>query len=222
VWKTFTARRETTKNGDMKKRRVAPPRFFLRLGTGLTLVAVSVLSAVVVLDTRGALRPVFFADQRILPGSEVGNSDVSIADLAENAALDPYFGLTNLESVEGLVANREIRPGELLRREDFVEPTVREDSVLTVSQTVGQPRWLAPGQVVQIWVAPPVSENSFSAPFVLSPEAVIARVSQDEGFAANGQESLVDIRVPSRDVPAMIHALANQYFVHLAPVAPMK
>jgi len=57
VWKTFTARRETTKNGDMKKRRVAPPRFFLRLGTGLTLVAVSVLSAVVVLDTRGALRP---------------------------------------------------------------------------------------------------------------------------------------------------------------------
>ena len=94
--------------------------------------------------------------------------------------------------------------------------------MLTVSQTVGQPQWLAPGQVVQIWVAPPVSENSFSAPFVLSPEAVIARVSQDEGFAANGRESLIDIRVPSRDVPAMIHALANEYFVHLAPVAPMK
>ena len=206
----------------MKKRRAVPPRSVLRLVTGLTLVVVSVLSAVVVIDSRAALRPVFFADQRILPGSEVGNSDVSIAEIAENSALGTYFGLGSIEAVEGLVANREIRPGELLRREDFVEPTVRQDSVLTVSQTVGQPQWLTRGQVVQIWVAPPVSENSFSAPFILSPEAVIARVSQDEGFAANGRESLVDIRVPSRDVPAMIHALANQYFVHLAPVAPMK
>ena len=206
----------------MKKRRAVPPRSVLRLVTGLTLVVVSVLAAVVVLDSRAALRPVFFADQRILPGSEVGNSDVSIAEIAENSALGTYFGLGSIEAVEGLVANREIRPGELLRREDFVEPTVRQDSVLTVSQTVGRPQWLATGQVVQIWVAPPVSENSFSAPFILSPEAVIARVSQDEGFAANGRESLVDIRVPSRDVPAMIHALANQYFVHLAPVAPVK
>ena len=206
----------------MKKRRAVPPRSVLRLATGLTLVVVSVFSAVVVLDSRAALRPVFFADQRILPGSEVGNSDVSIAEIAENSALDTYFGLGSLEAVDGLVVSREIRPGELLRREDFVEPTVRQDSVLTVSQTVGRPQWLATGQVVQIWVAPPVSENSFSAPFILSPEAVIARVSQDEGFAANGRESLVDIRVPSRDVPAMIHALANQYFVHLAPVAPMK
>jgi len=206
----------------MKKRRAVPPRSVLRLVTGLTLVVVSVLAAVVVLDSRAALRPVFFADQRILPGSEVGNSDVSIAEIAENSALGTYFGLESIEAVEGLVASREIRPGELLRREDFVEPTVRQDSVLTVSQTVGRPQWLATGQVVQIWVAPPVSENSFSAPFILSPEAVIARVSQDEGFAANGRESLVDIRVPSRDVPAMIHALANQYFVHLAPVAPTK
>lgn len=203
----------------MTKRPIVAPRQLFRISAGLSLVLVAVCATFVVVDSRGATRSVMIAEQELVPGSPVLNTDVTVVELAEDSTLNAYFSLQSLESVEGLVVNREIRAGELLRRDDFVEPSGRHDSVLTVSQSVGQPQWLARGQLVQVWVAPPVSENAFSAPFILSPEAVIARVSQDEGFAANGQESLVDLRVPTRDVPALIHALANRYFVHLAPLA---
>ena len=81
----------------------------------------------------------------------------------------------------------------------------------------GQPGWLAPGQRVSLWVAPPASENSFSAPFVLSRNVLIESVSQDEGFAADRTVRQVNLLVARKDIPGIIHALSNSYYLHLVP-----
>jgi hypothetical protein len=54
---------------------------------------------------------------------------------------------------------------------------------------------------------------------VLSPEVIIDRVAAEDGFAADNTVSLVDVRVPIRDLPGAIHAVANNYFVYLTPVS---
>ena len=68
-----------------------------------------------------------------------------------------------------------------------------------------------------LWVAPPASENSFSAPFVLSGNVVIESVMRDEGFAVDGSHSQVNILMSPQDVPGVVHALANRYFLYLVP-----
>lgn len=57
---------------------------------------------------------------------------------------------------------------------------MRDDSMITLTLSVGSPPWLAPGQRAQLWVAPPLSENAFSSPFLLSPEVIIDRVVSEE------------------------------------------
>ena len=68
-----------------------------------------------------------------------------------------------------------------------------------------------------LWVAPPASENSFSAPFVLSGNVLIESVNKDDGFAADGAFRQVNIVVAHQDVPGVVHALANKYFLYLVP-----
>ena len=52
---------------------------------------------------------------------------------------------------------------------------------------------------------------------MLSGNAVIESVSRDEGFASDGVLRQVSILVSSEDVPGVIHALANRYFLYLVP-----
>ncbi len=119
--------------------------------------------------------------------------------------------------MDGLVASRSIATSELMRALDFQEPSTLDDTVITIKLSIGSASWLHRGAAVEIWVAPPASENSFSAPFILSPEAVIDAIAVDEGFAADGASSRVDLRSPLRHAPDAIDALANGYFLHLTP-----
>ncbi len=192
----------------------------LRLVTGITLIAGSIVASYLVLDARGETRSVMVATGEMPAGAPVSAEDTTALAMPISAALEGYLTDQDWVEVSEMILVRKIEAGELLARRDFIEPTLRDDSVIAVSLQIGEPEWLQVGTLVEVWVAPPASENSFSAPFILSPEAVIERVSQEEGFAADGAASMVDIRVPVRDVPGLIHALANRYFLHLTPKAP--
>jgi len=204
----------------MMLKRPVVARTYLRLGLGLAVVASSVIAALVILDSRETTRSVVVFREDMMPGSTVLPDHIDVVQTVDDPVLGPCLSADGVSGLSGLVLRRTVTQGEMLQLGDFVEPTRRDDSVVALSLQIGQPDWLQPGGLVQLWVAPPAGENAFSGPFVLSPEGVIERVSQDEGFAADGSLSMVDIRLPTRDVPGVIHALANRYFLHLVPISP--
>lgn len=204
----------------MKTRNLRMTRSRSRISIGLLIVAGSVLAAHFAIDFQQGSRSVLVASEDLFEGSLVSKESIDVIELAENPALALYLGSEGLSATSELVLSRSVVAGEFFRREDFVEPSLRNDSVVSIPLHVGKPQWLEPGRIVQLWVAPPTEENLFSAPFVLSPEALISRVSYEEGFAADGVSSRVDVQVPNRHIPSLVHALANRYFIHLSPVSP--
>jgi len=192
-------------------------RQLLRVGIGAFLVVSSVAGAYVLLEGRSETQSVVIAEKDLMVGDTVSAEDISIAPVPRSEVLGVYLTHQEWGETEGLVLRRPISQGELFTRNDFREPTRSDDSIVTITLAIGTPAWLRTGSVVQLWVAPPASENSFSAPFILSPEVIIDQVALEEGFAADGASSRVDLRIPARDVPGVVHALANAYFLHLTP-----
>ena len=185
------------------------------------MVVGSIATTGFVLDAGGQLQKVAMVANPVSAGMALTAEDVVYIAVPA----DPMFaGLLTQDEVlsrSRLVAGRSLVEGSLLISQDLVEPTTRDDSVITLSLAIGNPPWMRPGNPAQLWVAAPLSESAFSSPFILSSEVVIDRVSTDDGFAADSRVSLVDVRVPVRDVPGAIHALANNYLVYLTPVAPV-
>lgn len=169
------------------------------------------------LEGRSETQSVVIAEKDLMVGDTVSTEDISIAPIPRTEVLGVYLTYQEWGETEGLVLKSPMSQGELFARNDFGEPTRSDDSIVTITLAIGTPAWLKAGRVVQLWVAPPASENTFSAPFVLSPEVIIDQVALEEGFAADGASSRVDLRIPARDVPGVVHALANAYFLHLTP-----
>jgi hypothetical protein len=52
---------------------------------------------------------------------------------------------------------------------------------------------------------------------VAGPRATITGVRVDEGFAADTTRVTVDLMVGRRELPALIHARANDYSIQVSP-----
>ena len=196
-----------------------PRRISWRLWAGVGLIGVSVAAMSWVLQSGSESRPVAVLGSSVAMGQKIGDSDLTWVEVPLSSAFDRFLSEPEWRGSSDLVAARLLEAGVFLTEDDVVEPTMRDDSMITLTLSVGSPPWLAPGQRAQLWVAPPLSENAFSSPFVLSPEVIIDRVAAEDGFAADNTVSLVDVRVPLRDLPGAIHAVANNYFVYLTPVS---
>ena len=173
------------------------------------------------LDAGGQVQQVAMVINSVSAGMPVTAEDVAYTAVPSDPTFDGLLTEVEVLSRSRLVAGRSLVEGSLLISQDLVEPTTRDDSVITLSLAIGNPPWLRPGNLAELWVAAPLSESAFSSPFVLSSEVVIDRVSTDDGFAADTRVSMVDVRVPARHVPGAIHALANSYFVYITPIAPL-
>ena len=192
-----------------------------RQASGIALVAGSIVAASLVLDARGATINVAVVSASVPPGAALTRDDVKFLPVPDESTFEGLLTDTEWKSLSGLITSRPLEEGTLLNSSDFIEPTSKDDSIITLALNVGKPPWLGPGTRAQLWVAAPFSENAYSSPFVLSPEVVIDRVAIDDGFAADVKSSLVDVRIPHRDVPGAIQALANNYFLYLTPIAPL-
>lgn len=184
---------------------------------GLLAVVVSVAGVVFVLDSEGRTETIALASSDLVAGALVDDIDVQYREIPISAGLGPSLTPGEFKALSGTVTNRALREGDILQTRDFSLPQNSNHTALAIDLTIGQPSWLVAGQRVALWVAPPASENSFSAPFVLSGNVVIESVTSDEGFAADGSYRQVNIAVAPQDVPGVIHALANRYFLYLVP-----
>ena len=194
-----------------------PPRVLLQGGLGVVLVAGSVIAVAALIDGGGDTRTIAVSTFDVFAGVGVNDLSLDFVEVPGNLASLPSLTGGDIDELATMVTNRPLRAGDVLSAQDFSLPVNRDGSGMTIDLSIGEPAWLTPGRRVVLWVAPPASENSFSAPFVLSGNVLIESVSKDEGFAADGAFRQVNIVVAHQDVPGVVHALANKYFLYLVP-----
>lgn len=194
-----------------------PPRVLIQGGLGVVLVAGSVIAVAALIDEGGDTRTIAVSASDVSAGVGVTDPSLDFVEVPGNLASLPSLTGGDIDGLATMVTNRPLRAGDVLSARDFSLPVNRDGSGMTIDLSIGEPAWLTPGRRVVLWVAPPASENSFSAPFVLSGNVLIESVSKDEGFAADGAFRQVNIVVAHQDVPGVVHALANKYFLYLVP-----
>ena len=208
---------------DMTKvKRALSRRQLLRLSLGLFLVVCSTLATSWVIRGDQETELVAVAQVPIPAGMQVSAEGVEYVKVPLAPPFAGFLSEEELASKLSLVTRTAVPAGAFLTDEALVDATALDESIVTLSLNLGSPSWLVSGSKAQLWVAAPMSESAFSSPFVLSNEVVIDRVAFDDGFAADGQLSHVDIRIVNRDVPGAIHALANSYFLYLTPVGGVR
>lgn len=189
---------------------------WLRTAIGALLVGGSVLGVLYTLSTSSQTMTVMVATSPLVPGTEVVEADLRALAVPVHSVFDGALRPSDIGSplfVTGAVA-----VGEVIPRGAVSGTAPTDDSIVTIELAVGEPAWLRPGAVAELWVSPPEGANGFGAPFVVSPGVVVTAVSREDGFAANALSSRADILVPRRDLPGVIHALANGFFISLTPV----
>jgi hypothetical protein len=194
-----------------------PRRALLQATLGVVLVGASVFGVGALLDQADQTRTVGIVAGDVSAGASVRDMEVDFIEIPSTVTRLESLTQEEWASLSDMVANRTLRAGDVVSASDFSLPDNSDLTGITLDLSIGEPSWLAPGQRVVLWVAPPASENSFSAPFVLSANVLIESVSKDEGFAADGAFRQVSVLVSFDDVPDVIHALANRYFLYLVP-----
>ena len=193
------------------------PRTLVQGALGLVLLVGSVSGVVLLLEgnTETHTLAVVVADTPV--GTDASDIAVEFVQVPQNLAVLKPLSSAELSAFSDMVSNRALRSGDVLAAEDFSTSENLDVTGIALELTIGEPTWLTPGQRAVLWVAPQASENSFSAPFVLSGNVLIDAVSSDQGFAADGALRQVNLMVAHRDVPGVLHALANKYFLYLVP-----
>ena len=194
-----------------------PPRVLIQGGLGAVLVAGSVIAVAALIDEGADTRTIAVSGSDVSAGVGVNDLSLDFVEVPGNLASLPSLTGGDIDGLATMVTNRPLRAGDVLSARDFSLPVNRDGSGMTIDLSIGEPAWLTPGRRVALWVASPASENSFSAPFVLSGNVLIESVSKDEGFAADGAFRQVNIVVAHQDVAGVVHALANKYFLYLVP-----
>ena len=194
-----------------------PPRVLIQGGLGVVLVAGSVIAVAALIDQGRDTHTIAVSVSDVSAGVGVTDLSLDFVEVPGNLASLPSLTGGDIDGLATMVTNRPLRAGDILSARDFSLPVNRDGSGMTIDLSLGEPAWLTPGRRVVLWVAPPASENSFSAPFVLSGNVLIESVNKDDGFAADGGFRQVNIVVAHQDVPGVVHALANKYFLYLVP-----
>lgn len=194
-----------------------PRRALLQASLGAVLVGASIVGVATALDQSEVTHTIGLVTRDVSAGASVRDLEIEFIDIPSTVSQLGSLTQEEWDSVSAMVVNRTLRAGDVISARDFSLPGNSDLTGITVDLSIGEPSWLVPGQRVVLWVAPPASENSFSAPFVLSANVLIESVNKDEGFAADGAFRQVSVLVPFDDVPGVIHALANRYFLYLVP-----
>lgn len=181
------------------------------------MVTAAVVGVTLLVDGGAETTTIAFVDTDVGMGVSIEDIEVRFLEVPTDSSLFYWLGEEDWESLSETVTNRPLRKGDVVSHRDFSLPYNSDVTGIALDLSIGQPAWLTPGQRVTLWVAPPSSENSYSAPRVVSANVLIESVTKDDGFASEGLSRQVSVLVGSQDIPDVLHALANKYFLTLVP-----
>ncbi|GAB3280090.1 hypothetical protein [Microbacterium lacusdiani] len=186
---------------------------------GVLLVAASIAGVWFVVAASRQTVSVLAAADTLVPGQPVTAADVAVVDVALGQARDAYLAPDALG--EGLVALRTIEVGELVPAAGVGESELSDRTSVVVQSSVDVPAGLDRGALVELWETPPVDPadpGEFAEPRILVGDAVVARITRDDGVMASGGASLELVIERSR-VADVLAAVAAGSVLSAVPTA---
>lgn len=189
----------------------------LRFLIGLVLVAASIGGVWLVVSSSTTADPVLQANRTIVVGETLVSADFQVVDVNLGAATGEYLSPHDLSP--GQVASRTIAQGELIPRDAAADADSVKTTTIVIDSNTGLPGDLAPGDVVEVWHAPPVDQghDTHEAPRLLVADVVVAAVTESEGMlASNG--AVAEVVIERTDVAAVLAAITGGSALSVVPV----
>jgi hypothetical protein len=187
-----------------------------RLAIGGALVVASIVGVVLVVEAAGRSRPRRSSTETLLPGDVLGEGDVEAVELRMGGGAGPYLAAD--AAPEGLVVVSTVGAGEALPLTALGDADAVDLATVVLATDGGLASTIGEGTVVDVWAAAPGEQGAFLAPSVLSGDAIVVGLVEDEGLIADDAVRL-EVLVPRADVPDVLDAVANAHAVSIVPVA---
>jgi hypothetical protein len=188
----------------------------LRFFIGLLLIVASVAGVWLIVGAAKQTSPVLQAVRTIVPGEPLTSADVRVVDVVLGSAGAGYLTPATLEP--GLIATRTIAEGELVASAAAADADEGRTTSVVVRSTVPVPAAVAPGSVVELWDAEPLSEGKgFAEPRVLLSEATVASVDRDDG-PLSAKTTTLELVVSRAEVGEVLAAMTGGSSLSVVPV----
>lgn len=186
---------------------------------GIALVAASIAGVWFVVGASRQTVAVLAAADTLVPGQPVTAADVTVVDVALGQARDAYLAPETLG--EGIVALRTIAAGELMPVAAVGGAELSDRTSVVVQSSVDVPAGLDRGALVELWETPatgPGDPDAVAPPRIVVADAVVARVSREDGVMAAGGAALELVIERSR-VADVLAAVAAGSVLSAVPTA---
>lgn len=188
-----------------------------RFVIGLVLVAASIAGVWFVVGAARQTVPVLAASDTLVPGQAITAGDVTVVEVALGQAHGAYVSPDAIG--DGLVAMRTIGAGELLPAGATGAADLSDRTSVVVRSSVDVPADVDRGALVELWETPPSDEpGAFEAPRILVADAVVARVTRDDGVMASGGAAL-ELVIDRDRVAVVLAAVAAGSVLSAVPTA---
>jgi hypothetical protein len=195
--------------------------FDVRLIIGVALVVGSVAGVLAIVSASDRRSTVYVAASSLSPGDRIDSGDLAARQVALDSSESLYLAPGDLPE-DGLVVGVAIRVGELVPRAAVagVEGERSTSLVLQLSGRVSAA--VVPGAIVDVWAAPQASGDiagvgAFGPPVVLTADAVVVRVVDDDGLVAASDGDSVEVLVPRNRIARLLQAIANDAALAIVP-----
>ncbi len=197
------------------------PVLDVRLIIGLALVIGSVAGVLAIVSAGDRRIAVYAAASSLSPGDRVDAGDLVVRQVTLDSAERLYLAPGDVPD-GGLVLGAAVRAGELIPRA-AVASAEGERSTSLVFQLSGRvSAAVVPGAIVDVWAAPQASGEvaglgGFGPPVVLTADAVVVRVVEDDGLVAATDGDAVEVLVPRNRIARLLQAIANADALAIVP-----
>lgn len=186
-----------------------------RLLIGVGLVVASVTGVVAIVGASDARTAVFAAADTLVPGDAVHADGLVVRWVALDDAEGLYLTSDDLPST-GLVATEPVRRGELVPRSAVGSVEGSGSTSLVIAVEGGVSGSVVPGARVDVWASTRTGGDveaglagGFGPPAVVTPDARVVRVVEDDGIVSAGEGPSVEVLVPRSRVARLLQAIAN-------------
>jgi hypothetical protein len=185
----------------------------VRLLIGLALVVGSVAGVLAIVSTGDRRTTVYAAASSLSPGDRIDQDDLVLRQVSLDSAEPLYLGPGDLPD-DGVVIGAVVRSGELVPSAAVASVEGERSTSLVLELSGRVSAAVVPGATVDVWAAPQASgevgsHGTFGPPIVLTADAVVVRVVDDEGIVAASEGDAVEVLVPRSRIARLLQAIAN-------------
>jgi hypothetical protein len=192
-----------------------------RLLIGIVLVIGSVAGVVAIVSAGDRRVSVYAAASSLSPGAVVQPEDLLVRQVSLDQSDDLYLAPGDLPD-DGLVAITAIRVGELVPLSAVGSTQGNRSTSLVLALAGRVSAAVVSGALVDVWSAPSLtgevgSVGAFGPPIVLTADAVVVRVVEDDGLASASDGDAVEVLVPRVRIARLLQAIANGDALAIVP-----